>query len=93
MFELTGFRCDLLAIIAGVEEPNGLDIKAELEDYYEGEINHGRLYPNLDWLVDEGLVDKSKRDERTNQYNLPGGGERLLQDRQSWEGQYFDCSD
>ncbi|ELZ20434.1 PadR family transcriptional regulator [Natrinema limicola JCM 13563] len=34
----------------------GLAIKRELEDYYGTEVNHGRLYPNLDELVDLGLV-------------------------------------
>lgn len=58
MCDLTGFQRDLLYTIAGFEEPHGLAIKDELEDYYEKEIHHGRLYPNLDTLVDKGLVEK-----------------------------------
>ncbi len=38
---------DLLYVIAGLDEPHGLAIKDELEDYYESEVNHGRLYPTL----------------------------------------------
>jgi len=48
MYDLTGFQRDLLTVTAGIEEPHGLAIKDELEDYYEKEIHHGRLYPNLD---------------------------------------------
>ncbi|OIB56593.1 helix-turn-helix transcriptional regulator [Natrialba sp. SSL1] len=29
-----------------------------LKDYYETAIQHGRLYPNLDSLVDKGLIEK-----------------------------------
>ena len=90
MFEFTGFKRDLLTVIAGLDDPNGLEVKAALEDYYEGEINHGRLYPNLDDLVEEGLVEKSKRDERTNVYTLTESGRQLLDDRREWEEQYFE---
>jgi len=45
---LTGFQRDLLYVIAGGTEQSGQEIKEELEPYYSTEINHGRLYPNLD---------------------------------------------
>jgi DNA-binding PadR family transcriptional regulator len=54
MHDLTRFQRDLLYVIAGLDEPHGLAIKDELESYYETEIHHGRLYPNLDTLVDKG---------------------------------------
>jgi len=47
----------------GVDEkdgPHGLAIKEALEDYYEKEIHHGRLYPNLDTLVEKGLIERSQ---------------------------------
>jgi len=53
MYDLTGFQRDLLYVIAGEKNPRAA-IKEELEDYYEEEIHHGRLYPNLDTLVDKG---------------------------------------
>ena len=90
MHDLTGFQRDLLYIIAGLDEPNGLATKDELEDYYEKEINHGRLYPNLDTLVDKGLIEKSQRDRRTNQYTLTQRGTRELKARTEWENQYID---
>lgn len=63
----------------------GLAIKRELSDYYEEEVNHGRLYPNLDRLEEHGLVEKSQRDRRTNDYALTAGGERWLEQRREWE--------
>ena len=60
MYDLTGFQRDLLTVTAGIEEPHGLAIKDELEDYHELEIHHGRLYPNLDTLVEKGLVEKGE---------------------------------
>ena len=88
MHDLTGFQRDLLYVIAGREEPHGLAIKEELEAYYESEVNHGRLYPNLDTLVEKGLVEKGQRDRRTNYYTLTGRGRRELSARQDWEAQY-----
>ena len=88
MDDLTGFQRDILYIIAGMDEPHGLAIKNELEDYYEQEINHGRLYPNLDSLVEKGLVDKGEHDRRTNLYTITGEGEIVLRDRMEWEEQF-----
>lgn len=88
MHDLTGFQRDLLIVIIGLEKPHGLALKAELEEYYEKEIHHGRLYPNLDTLVDKGLVEKSQRDRRTNSYALTDRGKRELQARREWEDQY-----
>ncbi|MFB6164182.1 MAG: helix-turn-helix transcriptional regulator, partial [Haloarculaceae archaeon] len=63
--ELTAFQQNILVILS--EEPRyGLAIKRELETYYDSEVNHGRLYPNLDDLVEMGLVEKSELDKRTN---------------------------
>lgn len=61
-----------------------------MEDYYETEINHGRLYPNLDILVEQGLLEKSKKDERTNAYEISKEGRKLLEKRRQWEEQYYD---
>ncbi|TVT77672.1 PadR family transcriptional regulator, partial [Haloferax volcanii] len=41
MYDLTGFQRDLLYVTAGLDEPHGLAIKDQLEDYYETEIHHG----------------------------------------------------
>ncbi|QLH82107.1 PadR family transcriptional regulator [Halosimplex pelagicum] len=88
MYDLTGFQRDLLYAIAGKSEPHGLAIKDELEDYYEKEIHHGRLYPNLDTLVNKGLVEKGEHDRRTNSYSITRRGEREIEARREWEGQF-----
>ncbi|WP_331234278.1 PadR family transcriptional regulator [Natronorarus salvus] len=90
MNDLTAFQRDLLMVIAGLGDPHGLAIKDELEEYYDDEIHHGRLYPNLDALVEKGLVAKGSRDKRTNEYTLTERGERELSARQEWEGQYVE---
>jgi DNA-binding PadR family transcriptional regulator len=92
MHDLTGFQRDLLYVIAGLDEPHGLAIKDELEGYYEKEIHHGRLYPNLDTLVDKGLVEKGQRDRRTNFYTLTRRGTREIEARREWESQYVELS-
>jgi len=92
MYDLTGFQRDLLYVIAGLEEPHGLAVKDELEEYYEKEIHHGRLYPNLDTLVDKGLIDKGQRDRRTNFYTLTRRGRREIAARKDWESTYVDVS-
>ena len=91
MHDLTGFQRDLTYIIAGLDEPHGLAIKDELEDYYKSEIHHGRLYPNLDTLVDKGLVEKGELDQRTNYYTLTRRGRREVEARREWEQSYFEA--
>ncbi|SFT00159.1 helix-turn-helix transcriptional regulator [Halostagnicola kamekurae] len=90
MYDLTGFQRDLLLVIEGLDEPHGLAIKDELEDYYEKEIHHGRLYPNLDTLVEKGLVEKGELDQRTNFYTTTRRGRREIEARREWENQYID---
>ncbi|PSQ12719.1 PadR family transcriptional regulator [Halobacteriales archaeon QS_5_70_15] len=64
--------------------------KEELENYYEKEIHHGRLYPNLDTLVEKGLVEKGDKDRRTNFYTLTRRGRREIEDRREWETEYVE---
>ncbi|UHQ98941.1 PadR family transcriptional regulator (plasmid) [Natrinema zhouii] len=90
MYDLTGFQRDLLYVTSGLDEPHGLAIKDELEEYYEKEIHHGRLYPNLDTLVDKGLVEKGEADRRTNVYSTTQRGTRETEARRDWEEQYVD---
>lgn len=90
MDNLTGFQRDLLYVIAGAEQPSGQEVKDEIEQYYESEINHGRLYPNLDTLVNQELVEKGELDRRTNYYSITDAGRQKIQDRLEWESQYVD---
>ena len=85
---LTAFQRDALYVIAGLDEPNGLEIKTKLDEYYSQEINHGRLYTNLDTLVNKGLVRKGAHDDRTNAYELTEKGEREIDARHGWVAKY-----
>ena len=81
--DLTAFQQNILVILS--EEPMyGLAIKRQLETYYGTEVNHGRLYPNLDDLVEMGLIEKSELDKRTNQYELTETGRDVVHDRFDW---------
>lgn len=83
--DLTAFKIDCLAVTARLESSNavayGLAIKRGLEDIYGEDVNHGRLYPNLDELTDAGLVEKGEIDDRTNSYRVTERGFRLLAER------------
>ncbi|ADJ16643.1 helix-turn-helix transcriptional regulator [Halalkalicoccus jeotgali] len=88
MYDLTGFQRDLLYVVAGKNGPNGLAVKAELEEYYESEVAHSRLYQNFDRLIEKGLVEKGRSDRRANYYVLPDRGRREIDTRREWENQY-----
>jgi PadR family transcriptional regulator PadR len=88
MHDLTGFQRDLLFIVAGLDGPNGVTVKDELEQYYGQEVRHGRLYPNLDTLVEKGLVEKGQKDRRTNEYLLKESGRQEIESRLAWQTQH-----
>lgn len=87
-FELTGFQRDLLYVIAGSGRPSGEAVRREMETYIDG-VNHGRIYPNLNKLVDYSLVTKGSLDQRTNYYEITDRGKALLSHRRRWENQYI----
>ncbi len=88
LFGLTGFQRDLLVVIAGHDEPSGQTIKEDLQVEMDTEINHGRLYPNLDTLVNKELVEKGQIDRRTNYYALTDEGRRAIADYMEWVEKY-----
>ena len=90
LFDLTGFQRDLLVVIAGLDHPSGQTIKEHIEEDADMEINHGRLYPNLDALVNQEYVEKGELDRRTNYYHLSDRGRQALEERQAWERTYLE---
>lgn len=91
MFDLTAFQRDLLYVIAGSDdETYGLEIKETLEEFTGDAINHGRLYPNLDQLVESGYLEKGQLDRRTNTYELTDDARELINDRREWEDTLLD---
>ena len=85
MNDLAAFQRDILYVVAGKDDPHGLAIKGELESYYDSDVLHGRLYPNLDELATKGLLAKGSKDDRTNEYTLTERGRRELAGRRRWE--------
>lgn len=87
---LHAFERDCLHAIHAVQadpdeaESYGLAIKRRLEAWHGEPVNHGRLYPNLDDLVELGLVEKSELDKRTNQYELTEEGHDAVLGRLEW---------
>lgn len=92
MNELTKFQRDILYILAGLDEPNGSEIRTHLEEYYETTVDRGQLYPNLDSLVESGLIDKNREEKRQNAYTLTPEGQREIKNRRQWENKrYNNC--
>lgn len=89
MFELTSFQRDILYVTMGSDRPSGQRIKSELEGEND-EITHGRLYPNLDTLVEKGYLERGEIDRRTNYYELSEKGNTVLIERREWENEYTD---
>jgi len=83
--EMTAFERDLLLELAkleaSTEDAYGLALKARLEDWYGTELNPGRLYQNLDKLVQRGVIQKGQIDDRTNEYRLTDVGHQALEVR------------
>ena len=90
--DLNAFQRDTLEAIARIERddvtPYGLKIKDEIECDYSDPINHGRLYPNLDTLVQKGLISKEKKDGRTNTYTLSRRGRDEIKSRDEWNADH-----
>ena len=90
MYSLTGFQRDLLYVVAGADRPSGQGIKETLETDFDTNVNHGRLYPNLDTLVSKDYVEKGQIDRRTNYYAITDRGSAAIEDRREWENRYVD---
>lgn len=90
--DLSAFQQQILTILSE-EARYGLAIKDELEEYYGESVNHGRLYPNLDGLVEMGFVEKSELDKRTNEYALTEAGHDAIVNQLSWKVSRFITSD
>jgi len=80
--DLTGFQRDLLKSIRRCIQrdaiPTGQAIKEEMERQYRTSITNGRLYQNLNYLVEHDLLDKGFVDGRTNTYRLTEDAGEML---------------
>jgi DNA-binding PadR family transcriptional regulator len=89
MEQLRGFQRDVLFVVADLGSPHGLAIKGRLEEYYGEEINHGRLYPNLNELAEGGYLTIGERDRRTNEYRLTDKAREAIDRRIEWQQHCF----
>lgn len=89
--ELTGFQRDLLVVLSGMETPSGSEIMSEVENEQDRSVLHGRLYSNLDELVEAGYVEKGELDGRTNYYAITDEGYENLQTRHEWEQEHLEA--
>lgn len=83
--ELSALQRDLLVVVAGVGPASGQEVKAELQSTLGVDLLPGVLYSNLDDLVDAGLVEKGKRDGRTNRYVVTDAGRATLDEMFDWQ--------
>lgn len=80
--DLTAFQTYLLSLIHRFETVEGVTLQNALEDLFPEDINHGRLYPSLDRMVDSGLISKQTKesDKRRKEYSLTGRGEWVAEE-------------
>lgn len=79
MTDLTGFQRELLVAIGSLgERPSGQEVKNRWEAQNGEETTTGRLYPNLDELVEAGLIKRGEKDRRTNYYASTQSGDEAL---------------
>lgn len=83
--QLTALQRDIICVLSGCGGANGEEVKRELEDYYESAVHKGRVYPNLDVLVEYGLVSSSRVSGRENRYELTDAGRRARDIHWSWQ--------
>lgn len=89
MDELTGFQRDILYVVLANETPHGIQIKKDLDEYYCDRVTRGRVYANLDTLVESGYLEKRTKTDRSNAYELTEEGFETVIDRRRWEEQQF----
>ena len=79
-FDLNNSKRDLLVEIYQLDQPSGQDIRGRMKAEHGEDVKHGRLYPNLNDLVDLGLLDKGEQNLRSNYYQITNDGQRLVED-------------
>lgn len=88
MLDLTALQRDILFAVASLDSPNGQEVRRELMDTQARDVLSGHIYLSLGELVEEGLVEKSSRDGRSNEYTLTEEGRTWVRERFEWEESY-----
>jgi len=89
MYDLNGFERDVLYVAAGKDGAKGVDLRRELDKYYDVSVQDARLYTALDKLAEKGLVNKTGVDGRSNSYTVTEHGEQKIESRNDWESKHL----
>jgi DNA-binding PadR family transcriptional regulator len=90
MQELTGFQRDVLFVLNGLGASHGARLKRELERARYESVLPGRLYHNLDVLVEQSFVEKREGSGRENEYQLTQEGRASIREHNEWQQRYVD---
>ncbi|EMA47613.1 hypothetical protein C449_01082 [Halococcus saccharolyticus DSM 5350] len=83
--DLSRFQYQILYVLSDIgDEQIGIDIKDALADEMPDYLNHGRFYQNLRAMADEGYVQGSAINGRSNEYSLTKKGTRAIADDLAW---------
>ncbi|WP_148414072.1 PadR family transcriptional regulator [Haloferax sp. KTX1] len=72
-----------------MSDSSGQTIKTELEKTQGRDLLTGRVYTNLNELVDKDLVNKGSKNGRTNEYSLTDKGRDAVEKRRRWEQRFL----
>ncbi|MDS0242489.1 MULTISPECIES: PadR family transcriptional regulator [Haloferax] len=72
-----------------MSDSSGQTIKTELEETQGRDLLTGRVYTNLNELVDKDLVNKGSKNGRTNEYSLTDKGRDAVEKRRRWEQRFL----
>lgn len=81
---LRDIKRDVLVVLARDGPQHGLKIKRTLDERMGTDINHGRLYPNLNELAEMELINKGQLTQRANRYEITDPGKRVLASYRQW---------
>lgn len=81
---LSAFQRDLLTAVAAIEAGGTTDISSKLNDHYPQLVNQGRVYPNVQDLLDRGLLEQHEREFDTPEYSLTETGRTALHNYRQW---------
>lgn len=84
LHEKSGLERDILVALGGLGEPNGRQLRDEVEQVLDRELQTAHVYERLGEFTEEGLVEKEAKDARENIYRLTPEGRRRVQEYGQW---------
>lgn len=77
----TRFQLDILVVVCELKEPSGADIRTRINEIYPAKKSNQTIFGNLGYLQDNGYVEESRYDWRTNCYTITDEGVDLIKER------------